>query len=467
MLTNHVDDKSKSNPLAASTRIEAKTASKLSSQMRHDLRRGPQPNYVDAKRSHLNRVLIKNAPIPKMRAICAARRNLRDTKRGIKSNAAIATAGIISFGAEAAKMFNTLSIADQDKAFKILTRLVARRLATTVHGLCVHVDEATIHAHYQLAAVNKFGDPVSKSTSPKVMSELQDLTATVMQKFCPGIERGYRYGDRLAAGADFADTIHKSVRELHQTLPADLEAKRASLAALAADEVAAQARVDEMQDRVSKLHEKAQLSDKELKRLSTYEKRLADRVNELKAAEMASVAARVEAERLADLARTHRQTEEVRAERIHAKATAVQDAVVSLADEVSAMTIRRGDGGRITAAQPERLKPALPEIRPAIAAAADLVMGMDAARSKLASDKEELRAGQRDLIEGQMQLVKAAADVETLRQKLQKALSGVVRWLRRSDLSEDMRQEGKDLVHEYRPLISPPEDPRDDARPGF
>ena len=204
------DDKAKGNSRAASTRIKSATSTKLAGQIRHDLRRGPQPAYVDADRAHLNRVLIEPLPPGKMRKICESRRTIRDIKRGMKSNAAVSTVGVITFGSEAAKMFEKLSIRDQDRAFKLLARVIARRLGTSVHGLTVHNDEATIHAHYQLAAYNRFGDPISKSTSPKVLSELQDLTARVMQRFCPDIERGRRYGDRIKAGADFADTIHKS-----------------------------------------------------------------------------------------------------------------------------------------------------------------------------------------------------------------------------------------------------------------
>lgn len=467
MPTKNADDKSKSNPFAASTRIEAKTASTLSGQIRHDLRRGPQPAYVDAKRSHLNRVLIENAPIPKMRAICAERRNLRDTKRGIKSNAAIATAGIITFGYEAARMFETLSVRDQDRAFKLLTRLIARRLATSVHGLMVHLDEATIHAHYQLAAVNRFGDPVSKSTSPKVMSELQDLTAKVMQRFCPDIERGHRYGDRLAAGADFADTIHKSVKELHRTLPADLEAKRASLAALAADEVAAQARVDEMQDRVSKLHEKAQLSDKELKRLSTYEKRLSDRIQELEAAQTVAEAARTDAERLADLARIHRQSEEAHAETIRAKAVVVGTALTALTSELQAGTIRRSPGGKLTARSQDEIRAGYPEIAPAVNSAADFVMSMDAAKASIAIDREALRLGQHDLQQGRIDLRAAFQEVQILREKLLRAFSRAVRFLRKAEISAEIREEGTDLIEEISPLLSSSEDPPEDSGPRF
>lgn len=453
MPTKNADDKSKSNPFAASTRIEAKTASTLSGQIRHDLRRGPQPAYVDAKRSHLNRVLIENAPIPKMRAICAERRNLRDTKRGIKSNAAIATAGIITFGSEAARMFETLSVRDQDRAFKLLTRLIARRLATSVHALCVHLDEATIHAHYQLAAVNRFGDPVSKSTSPKVMSELQDLTAKVMQKFCPSIERGYRYGDRLAAGADFADTIHKSVKELHQTLPADLEAKRASLAALSADEVAAQARVDEMQDRVTKLVEKAALSDQEVKRLHTYEKRLADRVNELQAMQIAAEAARAEADRLAGKAL--------------AKTAAFGAAVSSIAKEIESGTVRRTSANKISAARFDLLKPALPEIEPIVAAAADLVTDMKNARERLVEEQRTLLIDQRNLIDEQMYLMKAGSEIQSLRKKLKHALAMALSWLGRSELSDLIRRDGQELVEAAEPLLLPSENQGTDVGLGL
>lgn len=358
-------DKSKANPFAVSTRIKSKNASTLSGQIRHDLRRGKQPKYVDENRSHLNRVLIENASVPQMRAICSQRRQLRDTKRKIKSNAAIATSGVITFGAEAAQIFERLSIRDQDRAFRLLTRLIARRLATSVHGLTVHLDEATIHAHYQLAAVNKFGDPLSKATSPRVMSELQDIAAIVMQRFCPDIERGRRYGDRIAAGADFADTIHKSVRELHRTLPADLDAKRAELADLAEAEKDAAARVDEMQSRVDKLAEKAALSTKELKRLSTYEKRLSQRLEDLRAAQAQSEAAKMEADRLADLA--HAEHREMRKEVDRSKLAA----------------------GRIRADGKER---AIEMVRGAEMAAKDIRDELQVERDQLDQDRAELTA---------------------------------------------------------------------------
>lgn len=399
------------NSKAASTRIGAVTAKKLAGQIRHDLRRGPQPDYVDADRAHLNRVIMEPLPPGQMRAICEERRALRDTTRAMKSNAAIGTRGIITFGSEAAQMFETLTPDQQDAAFREVAQAVADRLATSLHGLCVHMDEATIHAHYQLAAYNIHGEPISKTTSPKVLSELQDITAEIMACHCPGIERGTRYGNRIAAGADFADTLHKSVKELHRTLPADLDAKRAKLADLAQAETDAAGRVDEMRARVQKLAEKADLSEKEVKRLATYEKRLADRLVELKAAEDASEAARAEADRLADLARTDRQDEEAKAEKIRAN--------------------------------------------------------IESDQRELRAGHIELQEGQRDLLDGQMQLMTAAAEIHSLRQKLSQALSMVVGWLRRPELSGDMQKEGQELVRDARPLISPAKDAGEDSGPGF
>lgn len=430
----------------------------------------------------MNRILMEPLPPGQMRAICEDRRALRDTQRAMKSNSAVGTRGVITFGAEAAQLFETLTPDQQDAAFREVAQAVADRLATSLHGLVVHLDEATIHAHYQLAAYNRFGDPVSKSTSPKVLSELQDITAKIMARHCPGIERGTRYGDRLAAGADWSDVIHKSVAELHRTLPADLAAKRQTLAKLAQDEVdfaarvdEAAARVDEMEGFLQKLAEKADLSEKEIKRRATYEKRFADRVQELEAAKAeleaavaASEAAKIEADRLADLARTHRQDEEAKAEKIREKTAAVVDALSSLTEEVSARTIRRTPEGKIKAAQTERLKPALPEIRSAIVAAADFVMTMDAASADFAANQKELEEGQRDLIDGQMQLMKAVEENKFLRRKLHQALSMVVGWLRRPEVAKHVRKEGQELLRHARPLLSPeqPSEESDD-RPGF
>lgn len=446
-----------SNSRAASTRIGSATAKTLAGQLRHDLRRGPQPKYVDGDRSHLNRVLVQPLPPGQMRKICQERRALRDTLRAMKSNAAVATRGVITFGAEAARMFEALTPDQQDLAFRELAEAIAARLATSLHGLVVHLDEATIHAHYQLAAYNVHGNPIAKTTSPRVLSELQDLTAEVMARHCPGIERGRSYGERIAAGADYAETVHRSVAELHRALPADLEARRLEVADMAEAERAAAARVEEMKSRVRKLEEKADLSAKEVKRLATYEKRLADRLDELRDAQSVSEAARIEAERLADLAQAQRRQHEEQVVTISAKVEAIAEAVSALSEEVEAGTIRRINDGRITAANPERLKPGFPEIRPAVAAAADLVTGMDAAKSKIEADRKALSRGQQ-------QLQEERAQVATLREHLKASLRKVYAWIKRKETPEPDRLDGIEVIKSNTALIrSATEKPRPEA----
>lgn len=407
------------NPRAASTRIGSANAKTLAGQIRHDLRRGPQPKYVDAKRLEFNRVLVEPLPPGQMRAICEERRALRDTQRRIKSNAAVATRGIISFGAEAAGMFEILTPDQQDTAFRELAEVIAARLATTLHGLVVHRDEATIHAHYQLAAFNVHGNPIAKTTSPRVLAELQDLTAEVMGRHCPGIERGRRYGDRLAAGADYADIVHRSVAELHRTLPADLAAKRQAVADLAEAEQAAAARVDEMQDRVQKLEGKAQLTDKELKRLTTYEKRLADRVAELESAKAKAEAARVAAEAGVLLAQN--------------QAEILAGAATALAQEMSSGTLRRQKDGKLTAATPAALKAGGEALMPAIYAAADArtAIEYDQAEAKraLSVAKSTQAAAETKLAEAEASHASAQAKHELLAQRETK-LDGVMRRIR-------------------------------------
>lgn len=263
-------------------------------------------------------LLVPYSRVCEVRDICRERRANRATVRAMSKSHAIAMTRIITFGRDSARMFEGLSPAAQDAAFLELAEATADRLNTTVSGLVVHRDETTIHAHFELIGYTYDGRPLSAATKPGIMSSLQDLTAEIMGRHCPGIERGRRYGKRLAAGAEFRDILHRSVKRLHQDLPhelaemeARLEAKRevayglaAGIPAMkakiedapavvdaltpqlhAAREIvaAAQARVVEMaaldtkaKADVEKAQNDAQKKAKVAKRVRTYGKRLAD-----------------------------------------------------------------------------------------------------------------------------------------------------------------------------------------------
>jgi len=111
------------------------------------------------------------------------------------------------------------------------------------------------------------GRPLSKIMTPAIAARLQDVAAEEIARFAPGIVRGVRKADRVARGEDASRIYHRSVRELHQDLPHELDAARA--------------RVEEMRDRVTALEAKAELSERETKRLATYRARLDVRQHEL------------------------------------------------------------------------------------------------------------------------------------------------------------------------------------------
>ncbi|MEX1663745.1 hypothetical protein AB4874_19405 [Thioclava sp. 15-R06ZXC-3] len=118
-------------------------------------------------------------------------------------------------------------------------------------------------------------------------SELQDIAAEVMAGHCPGIERGHRKPDRLTAGARYADTLHRSVRQLHEDLPGEIAAREADLEALELRALELRASMVKTQGNLDRLTATVALSEKEAKRLQIYAVRLQKKEEELAALELA------------------------------------------------------------------------------------------------------------------------------------------------------------------------------------
>ncbi len=318
------EDLTGANPRAASVRLEAKSLSQAYGQRRHDGRWGPQPKYVDPKRKNLNRQLIEPRTLPDIRTDVMTLRKARGVKRAMKSNAAVVTAGIITFGSEAQEMFLTLTTDQQDAAFLDLAQAVAAFLETSLEALMIHCDESAIHAHFEVMACNRAGVPLAKSTRPSLMIELQDLVFKVMSRHCEGIERGNRKYDRLAGGEDYAATVHKSVRQLHHDLPVQLEALEQKRDALQADLPELEAQVKEMQGRVAKLEVEAaeqELTAAKVKRLQIYRDRLTDRVRDLDTRQGELEALQAKHDRLtAEVKSLENRAEAAKRARIHAEA---------------------------------------------------------------------------------------------------------------------------------------------------
>lgn len=453
--------------MSISFRINHRTESQFRQNDRHDLRKGPQPKYVDSAKSFRNTVVVPYLSVAEIKSICVERRNIRETKRATKSNAAIASTFLISFGKGLQAHVSVLSADDQDRLYSAVSHAIGLRLGQKVSGLCAHRDETADHAHGSFPALRSDGYPLSKYITPTVASDLQQIAEDAARPFLPMIQRRKTKVERRNDSEPASAIYHRSVKQLHDDLPREITALQGRLKSLHDATDLAQARVDEMQLRVSNLDAKAELSEKEIKRKGVYEKRLADRLVELQAAQSASEAARIEADRLSGLAHADRKKQEDLVEKISAKAVAVGAAVAALSSEIKAGTIRRTLDGKIRAAQPDLLTPAFPELRSAVAAAADLVTAMDADQVAIDVDQRELEEGQRALKRQQMSLQMGLQEIDRLRVKLRRALSIVARWLRRPELSDDFKSEGQVLIEDVRPLLSPPEDSGEDSGPGF
>lgn len=287
-------DPTASNPNAVSVRIEPKAMAKAKFQRRHDFRIGKQPAYVDEDRTELNRHLMELRPLPDIQRENEALRKRAGRTRKMKSNAAVTTAGIITFGHHAQDMFNRLPEETQDHAFRELAEEIAAQLKTSLEALVVHLDETATHAHFTMRAYNDDGEPISNATRLGDMSALQDLAAEVMQRYAPEIERGNKKKTRLEAGAKYSDTLHRTVKQLHEDLPQEKAALEAEITAISQEINEQRVSAAKTQKHLAKLETKAELTESEIKRKETYSRRL-----EKKQLKMAADMDRLEARRVA------------------------------------------------------------------------------------------------------------------------------------------------------------------------
>ena len=204
---------------AISTRIEHRDRQKAKGQRRHDMREGPQPKYVNAARTTENSVLMEPTKESALAKICDKRAARQTRQRARKSNAAIATCGIVTFSKAAQPIVDALPPAEQDRLLLDTARRLADAMGTTLHGAVVHRDETALHMHYRLAAVRTDGRPISKVVDTK---HLQDAAAAAWSHL--GIERGTPKQVRQDLGEPASAWTHRSVKQLHEDLPAEIDA---------------------------------------------------------------------------------------------------------------------------------------------------------------------------------------------------------------------------------------------------
>ena len=295
----------------------------------------------------------------------------------------------------------------------------------------------------------------------------------VLLQFHPGIERGYKKTARLNAGADYAETLHRSVRQLHQDLPTEIAEKEAELAGLDAKQAKLEASMEKTREYIRRLNrDQHERSEKEEKRLKTYEARL-----QKKAAEQAELAGRQEDERraleglVATLATRAQRVvaREVVADRRKAEQGQREEAVTqretAVADRVEAVRIERkflaAAGAELIAreqavetdkAKVTRVKDAYEAGLAGLESVVDEIatgtmrVNPDTGKVAMASQKA-LRAMPQSLrnrlLEPALRLVRMLHEAEGRSQRLGRLIERVKEWLGRDDLTHEARREGE------------------------
>lgn len=214
------------NSAAISVRVTPLSGRHSAGQRRHDARDpGHVPAYVDQSRSHLN-THLGGVDLAVLRSEIADHRKTAGQQK-LRADSRLVIAGVLTFGAEAQAKIAALQPAEQDRLFHKIAGKVARATGHQLLALDVHRDEASVHAHFTLRGY-AYDPATGKETAwrktPSDLKTLQDVAAAEVYHL--GIERGHSKERRQAMGDNPATFIHQSVRELHESLPADLEKAR-------------------------------------------------------------------------------------------------------------------------------------------------------------------------------------------------------------------------------------------------
>ena len=196
--------------MTVSVRVEHRDKSRSAGQRNHDLRKSHVPAYVDKSRSQYNSVLIEPLASSELEKLVSERRIGK--KRKLRSDAAIATTGILTFGREAHQVIASLSIDEQNELIMKACKSVVAEFDNELTGLVIHRDEQSVHAHFQTCSWNRNGLANSKVITPELASKLQDAAGACFSEY--GIGRGISKEERIKNGEK---PKHKSVKELHET----------------------------------------------------------------------------------------------------------------------------------------------------------------------------------------------------------------------------------------------------------
>ena len=202
-----------------SVRIQKLTIKEAMGQARHDSREKTQ-DYVNAGRTGENLLILGSMNTSSLRGMVnnAVARYSAHHKRAWRKDSNHIVSGIITFSKEARDNVNNAPPDAQAERF--ICALGDQYKAMPVY-LVRHADETTTHYHFQF--LNLCEDdmrPLSVKLGRKQLSELQDLAGRCFEDV--GLGRGKRRVDRMRDGEPFEAVTHRTVRQLHASMAAEV-----------------------------------------------------------------------------------------------------------------------------------------------------------------------------------------------------------------------------------------------------
>lgn len=205
-----------------SVHLIPRKASKGAWQLAHDFRT-QVPDYVDSEKIKENRVLLGEDVTPQSIKDSIFEQSLRirkATKKSPRKDANFFLSVVISFSAEARDFVNQNPPESLDALAVKYAEDFAARFDVKLLYVVVHVDESTRHYQFLTENINGNGNSLNNQLGKKDLSALQDKAGEIFAEVA--LSRGIKKKERLANGEDYAKTVHRSVKQLHEDLPREI-----------------------------------------------------------------------------------------------------------------------------------------------------------------------------------------------------------------------------------------------------
>ena len=226
---SHMPAASENAASTLSFRTQILDRSEFLGQRRHDHRIGRQPGYVDQSRSAKNTILFvlpgygPDSEKQKLTRIVDADEKVMDARRTNNTRARkMWRMAMLTFSQSAQKVLGELH---PDAEALAVMQDFADRHKVRLLSVVAHRDESAIHYHSLFENITE-SERALRLVAFDLSAE-QDFAGMHFAHL--GITRGVAKAKRIADGQPTHKTIHRSVRQLHNDLPAELSAKQAEL----------------------------------------------------------------------------------------------------------------------------------------------------------------------------------------------------------------------------------------------